>query len=83
MENIEDPDQQFPSCSIASSSAAFVNFVREYAATNDVKKLIEKEKAFFLTLKARRITTWSGSIGNSLKVQARHQLYVTSSNMRS
>jgi hypothetical protein len=50
-ETMEDPDPRFPSCSIASSSAAFVNFVREYAATHDVRKLVEKEKAFFLSLK--------------------------------
>jgi hypothetical protein len=52
-ETMENPDPKFPSCSIASSSAAFVNFVREYAATNDIRKLVEKEKAFFLSKKVR------------------------------
>ena len=52
-ETMENPDPKFPSCSIASSSAAFVNFVREYAATNDIRKLVEKEKAFFLSLKGQ------------------------------
>ncbi len=40
-------DKLFSSCSIADKSKAFVNFRREYAATNDIKKLLEKEKLFF------------------------------------
>jgi hypothetical protein len=50
-ETMENPDDRFPSCSIASTSTAFINFVREYAATNDIKKLVEKEKAFFSSLR--------------------------------
>jgi hypothetical protein len=53
LETMENPDPKFPSCSIAASSAAFINFARLYAATNDIKLLVEKEKAFFLSLKDR------------------------------
>ena len=42
-------DKFFSSCSIAEQSQAFVNFKRAYAATNDIKKLLEKEKLFFMT----------------------------------
>jgi hypothetical protein len=41
-------DPFFPSCSIADTSAAFINFVRMYAATNDIDKLKQKQKDFFI-----------------------------------
>ncbi|MFT3935904.1 MAG: hypothetical protein QM726_19905 [Chitinophagaceae bacterium] len=46
-ETNDNNDKLFNTCSIADESKAFVNFKREYAATNDIKKLLEKEKAFF------------------------------------
>jgi hypothetical protein len=49
-ETTDHPDSKFPSCSIADQSAAFINFRRAYAATNDINKLLAKEKAFFFSL---------------------------------
>ncbi len=46
-ETADNNDKLFSSCSIADKSAAFVNFRRMYAATNDIKKLLDKEKLFF------------------------------------
>ncbi|MEO6316591.1 MAG: hypothetical protein ABIU63_02590 [Chitinophagaceae bacterium] len=46
-ETTDNDDKYFGSCSIASESKAFVNFKREYAATNDIKLLLQKEKTFF------------------------------------
>jgi len=46
-ETENNSDSQFPNCSIANSSSAFINFKRLYAATNDIKILVQKEKAFF------------------------------------
>jgi hypothetical protein len=45
-----NPDNRFPTCSIADQSAAFVNFRRTYAATNNLNNLLDKEKAFFTAL---------------------------------
>lgn len=49
MEN--NSDNQFPANSIAAQSKAFINFRREYAATNNIKVLLAKEQQFFLSLK--------------------------------
>ncbi|MFT3826483.1 MAG: hypothetical protein QM731_21360 [Chitinophagaceae bacterium] len=38
------------SCSIAPAAETFINFRREYAATNSMKVLLEKEQAFFTSL---------------------------------
>ncbi|MDD2792218.1 MAG: hypothetical protein PHD73_03505 [Sediminibacterium sp.] len=45
-----NPDNRFPTCSIADQSAAFINFRRAYAATNNLNNLLDKEKAFFTAL---------------------------------
>ncbi|MFT3681818.1 MAG: hypothetical protein QM791_16215 [Ferruginibacter sp.] len=45
-------DKYFPTCAIANQSNAFVNFKREYAATNDLKQLLAKEKLFFQSFTA-------------------------------
>ncbi len=46
-ETAEPVSSFFPTCTIADSSTAFINFKRSYAATNDIKILLEKEKLFF------------------------------------
>lgn len=46
-ETENNKDKNFPNCSIADRSSAFMNFKRMYAATNDIKMLLQKEKAFF------------------------------------
>lgn len=45
-----NPDNRFPTCSIADQSSAFINFRRAYAATNNLNNLLDKEKAFFSAL---------------------------------
>ncbi|HMO60961.1 MAG TPA: hypothetical protein PKC39_06155 [Ferruginibacter sp.] len=43
-------DPYFPSCSIAGTSGAFVNFRRMYAAANDINILLEKQHDFFTAI---------------------------------
>lgn len=43
-------DNRFPTCAIADTSTAFINFRRAYAATNKMNELIDKEKNFFISL---------------------------------
>lgn len=50
LETTGGAENKFPSCSIADESAAFINFRRAYAATNDINKLLEREKTFFVSL---------------------------------
>ncbi|WP_116848207.1 phosphatidylinositol-specific phospholipase C domain-containing protein [Deminuibacter soli] len=45
------PAQGIDSCAIQTASGAFINFRRAYAATNDIKKLLQCEEQFFTELK--------------------------------
>lgn len=47
----KDPENYINTGTIARRSDAFINFVREYASTNDLKRLLVKEKNFFQSLK--------------------------------
>lgn len=46
-EQYASADKMIDSCSIAKSSKCFINFKREYAATNILDNLLLKEKTFF------------------------------------
>ncbi|MBS1975415.1 MAG: hypothetical protein JST13_13775, partial [Bacteroidetes bacterium] len=46
-ENYSGSNDYINSNSIANSSVTFMNFRREYAATNDINKMISKQEAFF------------------------------------
>lgn len=43
-------DNRFPTCTIADTSTAFINFRRAYASTNKMNELIDTEKKFFISL---------------------------------
>jgi hypothetical protein len=49
-EQYATPDKLIDSCSIAPSSNCFINFRREYAATNVLNDLLQKEHIFFTGL---------------------------------
>jgi hypothetical protein len=46
-EGFATPDGSIDSCTIATRSNAFINFRREYAATNKIAKLLASEEQFF------------------------------------
>ncbi|MCR8557733.1 hypothetical protein KXD93_08775 [Mucilaginibacter sp. BJC16-A38] len=46
-EGYATPDKLIDSCTIAATSNSFINFKREYAATNNLDNLKLKEKTFF------------------------------------
>ena len=46
-EHFARPDLGIDSCSIAQSSNCFINFRREYAATNKLANLLKKQETFF------------------------------------
>lgn len=46
------PGKPIETCAIADQSPVFINFRRAYAATNDLSKLLQKEKDFFQTLQS-------------------------------
>jgi len=48
-------DRLIDSCSIAPASGCFINFRREYAATNVVTDLLAKEKLFFTTMVSSKL----------------------------
>jgi len=49
-EHYSRPDHRIDSCTIDSRSDAFINFRREYAATNDMEKFLLHEEQFFRSL---------------------------------
>ncbi|NCD68439.1 phosphatidylinositol-specific phospholipase C domain-containing protein [Mucilaginibacter agri] len=49
-EEYASADNRIDSCTIAAESKAFINFRREYAATNVLANLVTKERAFFTTI---------------------------------
>jgi hypothetical protein len=49
-EHYSRPDHSIDSCTIADNSDAFVNFRREYAATNNVDKFLQRQESFFRNL---------------------------------
>jgi hypothetical protein len=49
------PGKPIETCAISDQSSVFINFRRAYAATNDLNKLLQKEKDFFQTLQAGTI----------------------------
>jgi hypothetical protein len=54
-EQYTTPDRLIDSCSIAPASGCFINFRREYAATNVLTDLQSKEKLFFTTMGGNRL----------------------------
>jgi hypothetical protein len=54
-EQYTTPDRLIDSCSIAPASDCFINFRREYAATNVLTDLQSKEKLFFTTMGGSRL----------------------------
>lgn len=54
-EQYASADRLIDSCSIASLSDCFINFRREYAATNVLANLASKEKSFFATMGDSRL----------------------------
>jgi hypothetical protein len=49
-EHYANAAQGIDSCSTLPSSGSFINFNREYAATNDITKMIARQEAFFQQL---------------------------------
>lgn len=49
-EHYSRPDHSIDSCTIADNSHAFINFRREYAATNNVDKFLQRQELFFRNL---------------------------------